>query len=103
MNIELILMKEEDKSLLVRLMELYNYEFTRYDDEDINETAKKLDLDVTGVDPNKEGVPVPSAGADSYDEGASTDDEQVEVEESPEGIIADIGNMADEDMMDGED
>ena len=37
MNIELILMKEEDKSLLVRLMELYNYEFTRYDDEDINE------------------------------------------------------------------
>ena len=77
-------------------------EITDDDEEDINETAKKLDLDVTGVDPNKDGAPVPSAGADSYDEGAASDDEQVEVEESPEGIIADIGNMADEDMMDGE-
>lgn len=37
MNIELQLMKVEEKALLVRLMELYNYEFTAYDDADIND------------------------------------------------------------------
>lgn len=37
MNIEVSIMKVEDKSLLVRLMELYNYEFTQYDNADINE------------------------------------------------------------------
>ena len=31
------LMKYEDKPLLVRLLELYFYEFTRYDSEDISE------------------------------------------------------------------
>ncbi len=75
-------------------------EITDDDDEDINETAKKLDLDVAGVDPNKEGAPVPSAGADSYDEGASSDDEQVDPEEISEGIIADIGSMMEETDMD---
>ena len=75
-------------------------EITDDDDEDINETAKKLDLDVAGVDPNKEGAPVPGAGADSYDEGASSDDEQIDPEEVSEGIIADIGNMMDETDMD---
>lgn len=37
MNIELNIMKIEEKSLLIRLMELYNYDFTRFDNEDINE------------------------------------------------------------------
>ncbi len=37
MKIELQLMKIEEKTLLVRLMELYNYEFTAYNDADINE------------------------------------------------------------------
>ena len=78
-------------------------EITDDDDEDINETAKNLDLDVTGVDPNKEGAPVPSAGADSYDEGASSDDEAPDMDEVSEGIIADIGSMMDEaDMDNGE-
>ncbi len=78
-------------------------EITDDDDEDINETAKKLDLDVAGVDPNKEGAPVPGAGADSYDEGASSDDEQIDPEEVSESIIADLGNMMEEaDMDNGE-
>lgn len=37
MNITLQLMKVEEKSLLIQLMELYNYEFSIYSDEDINE------------------------------------------------------------------
>lgn len=37
MNISLQLMKVEEKSLLIQLMELYNYEFTAYSDDDINE------------------------------------------------------------------
>ena len=58
------------------------------DDEDINKTAKDLDLDVAGVDPNKEGAAASqTAGADSYDEGAPSDDEK------PDDIIADIGSM----------
>ncbi|WP_075431096.1 DNA-directed RNA polymerase subunit beta [Selenomonas sp. GACV-9] len=58
------------------------------DDEDINKTAKDLDLDVAGVDPNKEGAAASqTTGADSYDEGAPSDDEK------PDDIIADIGSM----------
>ena len=57
------------------------------DDEDINETAKKLDLDVAGVDPNKEGAAPKASEADSYDAGAPSDDEK------PDDIIADIGSM----------
>lgn len=58
------------------------------DEEDINKTAKDLDLDVAGVDPNKEGAAAAqTAGADSYDEGAPSDDEK------PDDIIADIGSM----------
>ena len=37
MNITLQLMKVEEKSLLIQLMELYNYEFSAYSDDDINE------------------------------------------------------------------
>lgn len=37
MEITLQLMGIDDKSLLIRLMELYNYEFTAYSDKDINE------------------------------------------------------------------
>ena len=56
------------------------------DDEDINETAKKLDLDVAGVDPTKDSaVAAPKTdGVDSYDETAPSDDEK------PDDIIADI-------------
>ena len=55
------------------------------EDDDINETAKKLDIDVKGVDPNAEGVVAPMA--DTYDEGAPSDDEK------PDDIIADIGSL----------
>ena len=37
MDIELHLMSIDEKSLLVRLMELYNYEFSQYSGDDINE------------------------------------------------------------------
>lgn len=37
MKITLHLMHVEEKPLLIRLMELYNYEFTAYDNSDINE------------------------------------------------------------------
>ena len=37
MKITLHLMRVEEKPLLIRLMELYNYEFTAYDNSDINE------------------------------------------------------------------
>ncbi|MDY4697451.1 DNA-directed RNA polymerase subunit beta [Selenomonas montiformis] len=58
------------------------------DDEDINETARKLDLDVTGVDPNKDGAATPkSADTDHYNDGAPSDDDK------PDDIIADIGSM----------
>ncbi|SDP18242.1 DNA-directed RNA polymerase subunit beta [Selenomonas ruminantium] len=56
------------------------------DDEDINETAKKLDFDVAGVDPSQEGAAAPKQ-EDSYDEGAPSDDEK------PDDIIADIGSL----------
>ena len=39
MKITLQLMRVEDKPLLVRLLELYNYEFTAYDNSDINESG----------------------------------------------------------------
>ena len=58
------------------------------DDININETAKKLDLDVAGVDPNKDGAAEPKPeNVDHYDEGASSDDEK------PDDIIADIGSL----------
>ena len=37
MNITLQLMSVDDKSLLIQLMELYNYEFSIYSNDDINE------------------------------------------------------------------
>ena len=37
MDITLQLMSVDDKSLLMRLMELYNYEFSIYSNDDINE------------------------------------------------------------------
>ena len=56
-------------------------------DEDINETAKELELDVTGVDPNKDQpAAVKAAPADAYegnDDSADADDD----------IIAELGNM----------
>ena len=37
MDITLQLMNVDDKSLLIRLMELYNYEFSIFSNDDINE------------------------------------------------------------------
>ena len=56
-------------------------------DDDINETAKELELDVTGVDPNKDQPAAPKTTTeDSYegnDDSADEDDD----------IIAELGNM----------
>ena len=57
-------------------------------DENINEKAKNLDLDVAGVDPTKgEDAAAKADAADHYDEGAPSDDEK------PDDIIADIGSL----------
>ena len=37
MNIEIVLIGFEHKSVLMQLMELYDYEFTEYDNRDVNE------------------------------------------------------------------
>ncbi|MCL2773679.1 MAG: GNAT family N-acetyltransferase [Oscillospiraceae bacterium] len=37
MNVELVLIGIEHKSVLMQLMELYDYEFTEYDNRDVNE------------------------------------------------------------------
>ena len=37
MRVELQLMSVDEKSLLIRLMELYNYEFSQFSNDDINE------------------------------------------------------------------
>ncbi len=37
MNIQIELLSVEQKSLLIQLMELYNYDFTLYEDVDVNE------------------------------------------------------------------
>ena len=55
-------------------------------DDDINETAKALDLDVTGVDPTKEQPAAKTAVADSYDGNDDSADDG-------DDIIAEIGNM----------
>ena len=58
-------------------------------DDDINETAKELELDVTGVDPEKEKAAVKAAPADSYDANEdSADDDNEDTD-----IIAEFGNM----------
>ena len=56
-------------------------------DDDINETAKELEIDVTGVDPNKDTPAAPkTAPADSYDGNEDSADED-------DDIIAELGNM----------
>ncbi len=58
------------------------------DDDDINEKAKKLDLDVAGVDPNKEGAAPKSTTEASYDADVADT-----VNEDPaDSIITDLGN-----------
>ncbi len=58
------------------------------DDDDINETARELDLDVKGVDPNEaQAVPKSVAAADDAYEGHAP--EAV----SDDDIIAELGNM----------
>ncbi len=62
------------------------------DDDDINEKAKKLDLDVAGVDPDKEGTASKSTSEPSYDADAEDD---VTEDSSDDDIIADLGSMPD--------
>ena len=62
------------------------------DDDDINEKAKKLDLDVAGVDPDKEGAASKSTSEPSYDADAEDD---VTEDSSDDDIIADLGSMPD--------
>ena len=59
------------------------------EDEDINEKARSLDLDVEGVDENGAAPPPP---ADDYEENAEAEEE----ESADEDLIADLG--ADEDL-----
>ncbi len=73
------------------------------DDEDINETAKNLDLDVKGVDPTTgTGAPAESENGpilDDYDEDSAQEEESADNDD----IIADIGSMGDADDADNED
>ena len=58
-------------------------------DDDINETAKELELDVKGVDPEKEKAAVKATPTDSYDANEdSADDDNGDTD-----IIAEFGNM----------
>ena len=59
------------------------------DEEDINETARELDLDVNGVDPTKGVTPDTGAQADdSYDENDGAQDSELD----GENIIAVLGD-----------
>ncbi|MBR4695440.1 MAG: DNA-directed RNA polymerase subunit beta, partial [Selenomonadaceae bacterium] len=61
------------------------------DDDDISEKARKLDLDVEGVDPDKEGAVPKSTSEATYD----ADAEDAETEDlSDDEIIADLGDMS---------
>ena len=60
-------------------------------DDDINETAKELELDVTGVDPNKDKPVAKTAPTDSYDGNDET-------AEDADDIITAIGNMGNADV-----
>jgi DNA-directed RNA polymerase subunit beta len=61
------------------------------DDDDINETARELDIDVNGVDPTS-GAPAPQASSEeAYDDAESNDDAD------DADIIADLGNMGQDD------
>ena len=73
------------------------------DEEDINETARELDLDVNGVDPTKGVAPDTGAQADdSYDENdgdpeADLDDENIIAVLGDEDRDDELGDNADED------
>ena len=58
------------------------------DEEDINETARELDIDVNGVDPTQGVAPDKGAQADdTYDENDGADESSLD----DENIIADLG------------
>ena len=72
------------------------------DEEDINETAKELDIDVAGVAPagSEEMEGEMESGEDSYDEDMEDTDLDNEISDediSDEDIIAELGNMEDID------
>ena len=59
------------------------------DEEDINETARELDLDVTGVDPTQRRASDTGAQADgAYDENDAADESPLD----NDNIIADLGD-----------
>ena len=67
------------------------------DEEDINETARELDIDVEGVDPTQGVAPDKGAQADdTYDENDGADESSLD----DENIIADLGgdDGKDEDL-----
>ncbi|MBQ7515134.1 MAG: DNA-directed RNA polymerase subunit beta [Schwartzia sp.] len=63
------------------------------DEDDINETARELDLDVSGVAPKPEEAPAGGTEeeGDSYDE--NEDDSDLDVDLSDEDIIAELGSL----------
>lgn len=72
------------------------------DDDDINEKARNLDLDVGGVDPEKEGAAQKTTSEATYDADAS---DAVMEDNGDDDIIADLGEMPDfsaeaEDIID---
>ncbi|MGP1367622.1 MAG: DNA-directed RNA polymerase subunit beta, partial [Schwartzia sp. (in: firmicutes)] len=67
------------------------------DDDDVNETARELDLDVNGVEPSS--APLPDKGAarsDDYDEDAAED------EETADDIIADMNILEGDEEHQGD-
>ncbi|MGP1470531.1 MAG: DNA-directed RNA polymerase subunit beta [Schwartzia sp. (in: firmicutes)] len=67
------------------------------DDDDVNETARELDLDVSGVEPSS--APLPDKGAarsDDYDEDAAED------EETADDIIADMNILEGDEEHQGD-
>ena len=59
------------------------------DEEDINETARELEIDVSGVDPTQGRTPDTGAQADgAYDENDVADESPLD----SDNIIADLGD-----------
>ncbi len=62
------------------------------DDDDISEKAKKLDLDVEGVDPDKDGAVPKSTTEASYDADAADD---INEDTGDDELIADMSSVTD--------
>ena len=73
------------------------------DEEDINEKAKNLDLDVAGVDPRHpappEGASPENYDSDNVEEDEGDDEDAEDGDDTDDDIIAEIGNLGDDDDM----